>query len=227
MDKNTEIFNVIEKMVTFLNSVDYNELLISISEVGFTDTISTYISLTFFLIKLCTNFRKYLKLIYSYFFRRLNYAGGGLASAEDLSAPTGEISLMDESDNLDYINLFEPRYYIDSINVPVSDVKNSKPQRGDPVPIIINTELETPANTNNLVYVKNILAIATIVTFAPDGCLALENKIQKKIPMTSSGDDIILPTQGCPFFDVETIIRKLNDATTAFFVKSTISNQNS
>ena len=192
VDKNTEIFNVIEKIVTFLNSVNYDELLKN--STTFPDAISTYISLTFFLIKLCTDFRNYLKLIYSYFFRRLNHVIKKPAVHPD--APTDEASLMDESDNLDYINLFEPRYYIDSINA--TEEKN--PENRDPDDIIISEEL----SPDNLIYVENIFN--EIKTLAPNVYFKVRGG---QIPMTKGGADLVLPTADLPFFDVKTIVYKL------------------
>lgn len=204
VENNTEIFNVIEKMVTFLNSVNYNELLGRNFE-NFPDAISSYISLAFFLIKLCTDFRHYLKLTYSYFFRRLNYAGGGGASVEDPTAPSAEISLIDASDKLDYINLFESRYYIDSINASDEIVSHNAVNTA---PITISETL----SQDNLVYVENIFN--EINDFSPG-----DYHTTRKIPMTTKKIDVVLPTQEYPFFDVETITNKLNSAKDSLIIK--------
>ena len=229
-EKNAEVFGMISDVNTYLDSVDYNIILQRQSEVGINkDTaISGYVSIAFFLIKLCTDFRDYLSKVFSFYFKRVNYLRSNKKKVGDIPDDALKYVTVDRPyageimSAIDYENLFVKRYYYtDIIEDPgISSLYSSNNTwwRSQIKQINIMEEVATPSSSFNLVFSENILN--EIVSFEPDGFITLsEIKNMQDSVLVELPGSYRINTKGdkrsLDFLDVNSIMRKIEEKLSA------------
>ena len=236
-EKNAEVFGMISDVNTYLDSVDYNIILQRQSEVGINkDTaISGYVSIAFFLIKLCTDFRDYLSKVFSFYFKRVNYLRSKKKKVGDIPDDALKYVTVDRPyageimSAIDYENLFVKRYYytdiIEDPGILSLYSSNNTWWRSQMKQINIMEEVATPSSSFNLVFSENILN--EIVSFEPDGFITLSEikNIQDSVLVELPGSYRI-NTKGdkrsLDFLDVNSIMRKIEEKLSA--AKNTVGN---
>ena len=201
---NIQISDMITDIKLFLDSVDpytlFNNDDLDIKD----QAISSYIALSFLLIKLCSDVRNYLTKLYQFYFRRI------IGIVEDIDE-NSVLQGVEDASTIDYINLFKERCYSGSL----FDFERL-PDSNFLCPYKLN--IVALLSQDNLVFVD---AVYSSIVFEPNGIAQCG-----KIDIAQTHDDKRVPTMipmsgyrvgrgskskvvSLEFLDVPMIIKKL------------------